>query len=347
MQNWLDYYERLEVEKNTSIEEIKNAYRRLARQYHPDLNPRNKVAEEKFKQICEAYEVLSNPNSRVQYDQAGRDWKQGGFQGRLMRRSLHQQKRRDRGSRISMDAVDFGLLPYFNSFVEQLLVYRSKKDNGGTALASSIEDSFRPGTTRSSYTVTSDASRQDIEAQLTISLPKAYVGGYERIRLSDGRSLEVNLPAAMVTDQCIYFKGIDLNADLYLKITVEPHAFWKLEGTDVYCQLPITPCEAVLGGAVEVPTLNGNVKINLPPRVQSGQHLRLASLGYPDRNGRRGDQVIEIQIVVPRNISRQERELYEKLRQIEAFNLRADLPALKEAWLDISKKEVLNASFIN
>lgn len=337
LQNFLDYYEILGVERNTSIEEIRKVYRRRARQYHPDLNPGNNVAEQKFKEIGEAYQVLSNPSRRVQYDQFDRDLKQGRFHGRPTAQLPSQQEHWDTyddDAHISTNAVGFRPFTYFNSFVDQLLGLgcSRKKGSDGTGPASSARDNFRSGNTKTSYTLTSGASRQDIEARLTISLSKAFVGGYERIRLSDGRTLEVNLPAAMVTDQRIYFKGLGLDsADLYLEITVEPHPFWKLEGTDVHCQLPITPSEAVLGGGVEVPTLSGKrVTMTLPPRVQSGQHLRLASLGYPDSDGSHGDLVVEIQIVVPKNPSIQERELYEKLRQSETFNPRIDLPVLKE-----------------
>ncbi|HEY9674562.1 MAG TPA: J domain-containing protein [Waterburya sp.] len=336
MQNFLDYYERLGVERDTSIEEIKRVYRRLARQYHPDLNPQNKAAEEKFKEISEAYQVLSNPNSRAQYDQFGRYSNLGEFQGRPSRQLPSQQKHRgycDDSDYISTDAVDFGSFTYFNSFFDRLvgLGSSSQKGSGGKAPASSTRDHFRPGTTKTSYTVTSRASHRDMEVRLRISLSKAYAGGYARIRLSDGRSLEVNMPTAIVTDQRICFKGVGWGgSNLYLKITVEPHPFWKLVGSDIHCQLPITPSEAVLGEAVEVPTLNGRVKITLPQGVKSGQCLRLASLGYPDSNGRRGDMVVEIQIVVPRNPSSQERELYEQLRQSENFNPRADLPVLEE-----------------
>ncbi|MGL4621563.1 MAG: DnaJ C-terminal domain-containing protein, partial [Chroococcidiopsis sp.] len=104
------------------------------------------------------------------------------------------------------------------------------------------------------------------------------------------------------------------------------HPYFKLEGNDIAIQLPITPVEAILGGAVEVPTLDGLVQMNLPPGVRTGQRLRLAKKGYPDADGERGDQIVEIQIVVPRNISPEERDLYEKIRQIETFNPRADLP---------------------
>jgi curved DNA-binding protein len=162
---------------------------------------------------------------------------------------------------------------------------------------------------------------------LTLPLEKAYLGGLERIRLEDGRSLEVDMPAAMVTGQTIRLRDQGVGGgDLFLKITVSPHPFFKLEGTDVYCQLPITPSEAVLASPVEVPTLDGLVKINVPPGVKSGQRLRLANKGYPTDKGKRGDQLVEIQIVMPKSISSEERELYEKLRQIETFNPRADLP---------------------
>ena len=332
MQNLLGYYELLGVQRDTSIDEIKKVYRKLARQYHPDLNPTNKAAEEKFKEIGQAYQVLSNPKSRAHYDQFGHYSNPSEFLERRSGQLPSQQERRDNfdgDGRISTDAVDFGPSLYFNNFFEQFLgLGRSiKRGSGLTAPVSSPHDRLRPGTTKTSYTVASRTRQRDMEARLTISLSKAYVGGYARIRLSDGRSLEVELPTAMVTDQRVYFKGLGLGGgDLYLKITVEPHPFWKLVGTDIHCQLPITPSEAVLGGAVEVPTLNGRVKMNLPPRVTSGQRLRLARLGYPNGNGRRGDMVIEIQIVVPSNPSSQERELYEQLQDSETFTPRADLP---------------------
>jgi curved DNA-binding protein len=189
------------------------------------------------------------------------------------------------------------------------------------------EDEFRPGNTKVSYTVPSRPTRKDIEARLTLPLERAYTGGVERIRLEDGRSLEVNMPPAMVTDQRIRLKGQGIGGgDLYLKITVTPHSFYKLEGADIVCQLPITPSEAVLGAPVQVPTLDGRVKMNIPPGVKSGQRLRLANKGYPMEDGSRGDQLLEIQIVIPKEISSRERELYEKIRQIETFNPRADLP---------------------
>jgi curved DNA-binding protein len=131
----------------------------------------------------------------------------------------------------------------------------------------------------------------------------------------------------MVTGQTIRLKGQGIDGgDLYLKITVAPHPFFKLEGSEIYVKLPVTPSEAVLGGQVEVPTLDGLVKMTLPSGVNHGKLLRLMGKGYPTGNGRRGDQLVEIHIVVPKDISPEERELYEKLRQVERYNPRLDLP---------------------
>ncbi len=134
------------------------------------------------------------------------------------------------------------------------------------------------------------------------------------------------MPPAMITGQRIRLKGQGIDGgDLYLKITVASHPFFRVEGTDIYCELPITPSEAVLGGKISVPTLDGLVNMKVPPGVTSGQKLRLAGKGYPNGTGDRGDQLVEIQIVAPPDPSPEEKELYEKLRQIETFNPRLDL----------------------
>lgn len=325
MQNFRNYYEILGVDKDVSADEIKRAYRRLARQYHPDLNPGNQAAEEKFKALGEAYGVLSDPQKRSQYDQYGGFWKQRGFQ------AGRQGKTAD---------VNFSAFGDFNKFFEDILSQRSPAPEPDFDTPRSVRtprtapppprqepDPFRPGTTKESYTVKRPPARRDAEARLTVPLEKAYAGGRERIRLEDGRSLEVNMPGAMVTGQKIRLRDQGVNGgDLYLKIEVLPHPFFKVEGSDISCQLPITPSEAVLGAPVEVPTLDGLVKMNIPPGVRSGQKLRLASKGYPDANGDRGDQIVELTIVMPKELSEQERELYEKLRQVEQFNPRKNLP---------------------
>jgi curved DNA-binding protein len=326
LQNFRDYYEILGITKDASGEEIKKVYRRLARQYHPDLNPGNKEAEEKFKDIGEAYEVLSDAARRSQYDQFSRYWKQKGFVNNKAPKAKSWAG--SSNGRSSAKDVDPGQFNDFESFINQVVGVGNRKDtrNGGS---STKTDPFRSPKSRVEYTVPKSpprTPRRDIEARLTLPLEKAYQGGKERIRLEDGRSLEVNMPPAMVTGQSIRLRNQGINGgDLYLKITVEPHTQFKLDGFNIFCQVPVTPCEAVLGGQVEAPTLDGPVKMTIPPGVRTGQRLRLANKGYPNENGKRGDQLVEIQIVTPKNITSEERELYEKLREIETFKPRADL----------------------
>lgn len=327
VQNFRDYYEILGLPREATNEEIKKVFRRLARQYHPDLNPGNKAAEEKFKDINEAYEVLSDQAKRSQYDEYSSHWQQKGFRGNAARGKTWGN---NRSGRSNSQGFSYEELSDFNKFIDQLLGRRREKYTATTATATENEtdETFRPGTTKKSYTITSRSSRRDVEAKLTLPLEKAYLGGIERIRLEDGRSLEVEMPPGMITGQTIRLRNQGIGGgDLFLKITVSPHPYFKLEANDVVVQLPVTPSEAVLGSPVEVPTLDGRVQITMPSGVKSGQRLRLANKGYPDANGKRGDQLVEIQIVLPKNVTSQERDLYEKLRKLETFDPRADLPA--------------------
>jgi curved DNA-binding protein len=325
LQNFRDYYEILGVPKDASGEEIKKVYRRLARQYHPDLNPGNKAAEEKFKDIGEAYEVLSDAARRSQYDQFSRYWKQKGFTANKAPKSKTWSS--PTNGRSSNQNVDPGQYSDFESFINQVIGVGGRKNSRNGS--STKTDPYRSPKTRVEYTIPKNpprTPRRDIEAKLTLPLEKAYLGGKERIRLEDGRSLEVTMPPGMVTGQSIRLRNQGINGgDLYLKITVEPHPLFKLDGYNILCQVPVTPCEAVLGGQVEAPTLDGPVKMTLPPGVRTGQKLRLANKGYPNENGNRGDQLVEIQVVTPKDITPEERELYEKLREIESFKPRADL----------------------
>jgi curved DNA-binding protein len=330
MENFRNYYEILGVDREDPVEEIKKVYRRLARQYHPDLNPGDKAAEEKFKDISEAYEILSDVKKRAEYDQYSRVWNQKGFKG--------QGNKGDRfsgwGNRNSQNTAKeddyFRQFSDFESFVDQLLGRRQVKV---TTTAPPPEpkkaasfDPFKPGTTKYTHTVVAPKPK-NVEAQLNLPLERAYTGGRERIRLEDGRSLEVEMPPGMLSGQKVRLRGQGVSGgDLFLKITVAPHPYFFLEGFDVVSPLPVTPSEAVLGAAVEVPTLDGLVRINIPAGVTSGQRLRLAEKGFPDEEGVLGDQLVEIQIVVPKTISSRERELYEQLREIENFKPRLSLP---------------------
>ena len=321
MQNFRNYYEILGVPKTAAADEIKRSYRRLARKYHPDLNPNDKAAEERFKDIGEAYEVLSDTTKRQQYDRFGQYWKQGGFQGQGGRAASPREQYTPDFERGGYTGdVDFSQYNDFQEFVDQLLGKfrtneRAQDTGGASSYRTSTQAPPRP------------TARRDSEALLELPLERAYVGGRERIRLEDGRSLEVNMPAGVLSGQRIRLKGQGASGgDLYLKITLKPHTFFTLEGCDIRCQLPISPSESVLGIQVEVPTLSGLVKLTIPPAVKSGQQLRLSGKGFPKDARTFGDQYVEIQIVVPKNPTKQERELYENLLAIQSFDPRENLP---------------------
>lgn len=291
-----NYYEILGVPRDVSSEELKKTFRRLARLYHPDVNPGDKAAEEKFKDINEAYDILSDEGKRADYDQL--------LFGRSKRRPPKVKPGIPRNGNGTSGAENYR---------QDYEVWKFRD--------------FSPATSKRTKGVAPPRpNRRDVEARLTLPLEKAYRGGRERIRLEDGRSLEVDMPAGMVDGQKIRLKGQGITGgDLYLKIGVAPHPFFKLQGSDVCCRIPITPSEAILGGAVEVPTLDGLVKMTLPKGVRAGQRLRLANKGYPDGQGSRGDQLVEIQIAIPPEPSPQELELYQKIRHLETFNPRQQL----------------------
>jgi curved DNA-binding protein len=326
MQNFRNYYDILGVSKTASVDEIKRAYRKLARKYHPDVNPSNKEAEDRFKDIGEAYEVLSDTEKRKQYDQFGQFWRQGGFQngGRTSARPESYNPDFDRGYGTD---VDFSQFSDFQEFVDQLLgKFRTPGNDPRDARNNDPAYGYRSAT----QTPPRSTARRDAEALLNLPLERAYVGGRERIRLEDGRSLEVNMPAGVMTGQRIRLKGQGPSGgDLYLKINLQPHAFFTLGGYDVRCQLPITASEAVLGVQVEVPTLSGLVKLTIPPGVKSGQQLRMSGKGFPKDGRGFGDQYVEVQIVVPKTPSNRERDLYEQLLKVQSFDPRENLSKQK------------------
>ncbi|WP_008309945.1 DnaJ C-terminal domain-containing protein [Leptolyngbya sp. PCC 6406] len=337
MQNFRNYFELLGVAQGAPLDEVKQAYRQMARKYHPDLNPGDKAAEEQFKLLGEAYEVLSDPEKRAQYEEYSRFWQQKGF----------PRPGSSRSGSFSLDKINFGDFGDFNTFVDQLLNRRRDTPRPGRdqppapvpemGRAAAANDPYRPADSRTSSRASTrprgpsrpparSTSRRDAEANLTLPLEKAYTGGQERIRLEDGRSLEVDMPMGMVTGQRIRLKGQGMGGgNLYLRIEVEPHPLFELQGDDIFCRVPVTPSEAALGGPIEVPTLDGPVQMTIPAGVQTGRRLRLAGKGYPVNRDRRGDQVVELVVTVPSELSDRERALYSELRETETFKPRHTL----------------------
>jgi curved DNA-binding protein len=301
MQQARNYYQVLGVPRNATAEEIKRSFRKLARQYHPDVNPNDKTAEEKFKDINEAYDVLSDDNKRVAYDTQ--------LFGRSRRPAFNRFATGDRPSPKQPP-------PRNTAF---------RNANGRSAPPRQPAESWQDfsATQRTKVVTPARPLPRDVEANLTLPLEKAYQGGRERIRLEDGRSLEVDMPGGMTDGQRIRLKAQGINGgDLYLKIGIAPHDFFSLRGTDIACQIPVTPSEAILGGAIEVPTIDGLVKMTVPAGMKNGQKLRLAQKGFPNNKGERGDQLVEILIAIPPQPSEEELQLYQQIREKETFNPR-------------------------
>jgi len=314
-----NYYQILGVDPSATLGDIKKEFRSLARRYHPDLNPGDKSAEEMFKKINEAYDTLSDDNKRSQYDLL--------IFGASRRRFVRPKTN-------SNNANNGFPFPNVNPFWEDLR--RSSKNSTTPRKSNSTAnvnrtrptrtEDYSSSTARRIKSVPSRSQMKDIEAKLSLPLEKAYSGGRERIRLEDGRSLEIDMPPAMYHGQKIRLKGQGIRGgDLYLKILIEEHPFFKLTKTDISCEIPLTPAEAIVGGAIEVPTIDGLVKMNVPEGVKSGQRLKLADKGYPNIRGERGDQMVIIRVVPPISVSEEEKKLYQQIKEIESFNPRQDL----------------------
>jgi len=322
MKNFCDYYEILDVSPDATVDEIKRAYRRLARKYHPDVNPGDQKAEETFKNLVEAYDVLCDPEKRQQYDNRNQKKRRRGKAATGNQRSNGKQDKRY-GEEVK-------------NFVEQTIRGPRRESNNRTQTSYRVpkndSNPYRPGTKKTAYKASEQAAAEaeqerprDVEARLKLPLEKAYKGGNERIRLEDGRSLEIDMPSGMIDGQQMRLRGQGIaGGDLYLTINIASHYFFKLQGKDVFCRVPVTPSEAVLGSAITVRTLDGLVQMSVPAGVKSGQRLRLANKGYPVE-GERGDQLVEIQIVVPSEPSDEEKQLYQKLREVETWNPRESI----------------------
>ncbi|PAX60709.1 DnaJ C-terminal domain-containing protein [Brunnivagina elsteri] len=328
-----DYYSVLGVSKTATQDEIKQAFRKLARKFHPDVNPNNKQAEAKFKEVSEAYEVLSDPEKRQKYDQFGQYWKQAG-QGFPNPASG--------GTGVDMGGFDFGQYGSFDDFINELLG-RFGGNAGATAggnRGSSQNYSYRTSTSSGASSGFNDygfqnpaggTATQDSEAIISLGFAEAFHGIEKQLSLGN-EIIKVRIPAGAKTGSRLRVRGkgpISQNqqrGDLYLKVELKPHPFFQLEGDNLVCEIPISPDEAVLGTAVDVPTPeNTTAKVNIPPGIRSGQTLRLRGKGWVLANSGRGDLLVKIAIATPKDITTQERELYEKLRGIRSYNPRSSL----------------------
>jgi curved DNA-binding protein len=325
--NFRDYYALLGVNKNASADEIKKAYRLLARKYHPDLNPGDKSAEAKFKEITEANEILSDVDKRSQYDRFGQYWKQS-EQPRANTRSNNNTSTRT-APPGDFNSVDFGQYNNFDDFVNELLGrFNTNSSTANTASPKSTatknpEPSSANASTNNGSTVSGDR-----EASISLSLTEAFKGVQKSFNLGT-ETIKVRIPGGAKAGSRIRVRGKGnvstfnkQRGDLYLTVELQPHSFFRLDGEQLSCEVPVTPDEAVLGAQIEIPTPDGMVTVNVPAGVRSGQSLRLRGKGWANPRGERGDQLAKIIIDTPKTITDKERELYENIRTIRTTNPR-------------------------
>jgi DnaJ-class molecular chaperone len=324
-----DYYEVLGLKRDATDQQVRQAYRKLARKFHPDLNPRDKTAEEKFKEVNEANEVLSDPEKRKRYDQLGPNWKDGA-----------EFSPPPGWGRVNVEYRDFGDMfgGGFSDFFESLF--------GGAQSARTNEPRRR--TNRRPQ-----KQPQTAEAEMEISLEDAHRGarhrvsiqGVESCRVCNGtgtssgvicstcrgsgqtlnpRTIEIKIPPGARDGSVIKLKGQAHPGDLLVRIRVKPHPDFSVSGDDVTVEVPIAPWEAVLGATIEVSTLDGKAEMKVPPGAQGGQRLRLRGQGLNKRDGSRGDAYVKLRIVVPTHPSEQERELFVRLAEKSHFNPRTN-----------------------
>ncbi|MBI1343543.1 MAG: DnaJ domain-containing protein [Terrimonas sp.] len=291
--DFIDYYKVLGVPKNASEEEIKKAYRKLARKLHPDLNPNDKQAHQKFQQVNEANEVLSDPEKRKKYDQYGKDWQHA--------EQFEQQKRQQ----------------------------ARQQETGGQAFSSFDEDNFSDFFT-SMFGSSGRRSQakfrgQDFHAELTLSLQDA-METHQQVLHVDGKKIRITIPAGVENGQVIKLKGHGAPGvnggpagDLYITFVIPPHPVFKRSGNDLFTNVTIDLYTALLGGDITVETLQGKLKLKVNPETQNGTKIRLKGKGFPvyKKEGEFGNLYITYQVKLPTGLSEKEKALFTELSKLK------------------------------
>ena len=313
------------MSKTASPEEIKKKFRKLALKYHPDRNPDNKEAEARFKEISEAYEVLSDPDKRAKYDRFGQYWQQAGS---------GQPQWSNGGVNVDINGFDFSQYGNFEEFINELLG-RFSTTGESTSRSYSYGNSSRTSSAYSSVNNFDDFGNQTAaynrEATIRLSFADAFNGTTKRINLGD-ESVEFRIPPGAKQGSRIRIRGkgksipySQQRGDLYLNVELQPHSFFKFEEDNLVCEIPVTPDEAVLGASIDIPTPDGMVTMKVPSGIRSGQTLRLRGKGWSSPQGKRGDQLVKIIITTPKRISPIEKEYYEKIRANRSYDPRSNL----------------------
>ena len=295
---FIDYYKVLGVDKNASTEDIKKAYRKLARKHHPDLNPNDKEAHKKFQQINEANEVLSDPEKRKKYDQYGKDWQHAEQFEQARQQQQQRQSTYGGGEEFTYDFGGGDFSDFFSSIF------------GGKGNRESRQRGFRG---------------QDYEAELHLSLREAATTHQQTLTVN-GKNIRITIHAGVENDQKIKLKGHGSpgvnggpNGDLYITFKIADDPKFKRLGNDLLTTEDIDLYTAVLGGEATIDTLNGKVKLKVPPETQNGTKVRLKGKGFPvyRNEGQHGDLYVTYHVKIPTNLSDKEKELFTQLSKLK------------------------------
>ena len=311
---YIDYYKILGVEKNATPDQIKKAYRKLARKYHPDVNPGDKEAELKFKELNEANEVLGNPENRAKYDKYGEHWKHGEEYEKAQQQQQRQyQKSQNYGGNYGgFTGADFGGGGEdFSDFFQSMF-------GGGGGAGTGFGRSSR-GSASGKF------KGQDVEAELNLNLRDAAKTHQQTFEIN-GKKVRITIPAGIADGQKIKLKGHGNpgfnggpNGDLYITFNILEDHYFKRNGNNLSSNVEIDLYTAVLGGDVTIPTLDGNVNLKVKPETQNGTKVRLKGKGFPvyKKEGEFGDLFVTYSVKIPTHLSEKEKELFQELKNLK------------------------------
>jgi curved DNA-binding protein len=297
---FIDYYKILGVDKSASDADIKKAYRKLALKYHPDLNPNDKEAEKKFKELNEANEVLSNPENRKKYDQYGENWQHSEEYERAQQQQQQYQRSGQQGG-----FGGFGGGGDYSDFFESMF-------GGGTGRGSRRSSAFKG---------------QDLNAELHLDLKDVYTT-HKRTLTINGKNIRLTIPAGVENGQIIKISGQGgeganggPKGDLYLTFSIENHTNFKLDKHNLYSTVDIDLYTAILGGEITANTFDGKVKLTVKPGTQNGTKVKLKGKGFPvyKKEGEFGDLYISYQVMIPTNLTEKEKELFTELSKLRTI----------------------------